>query len=410
MENLSLKFKMLLICGINCTVLCLLIFGVVIENSNFLFAFMLTFIGIMCLLFNLIITIIFVSKTIPLLKEISHKINAVAEGNFIVKLPVTNEPLLNSVCTDVQRIADDSDLIVNDIANLLIELSNGNLDVKSSIEEAYVADFKPIIDSIYIIKNKFIEMITDIKSVATTLNDSSEKTSVASERVSVEAINQQEILKNVLNTVNNLIVSINNTQKDFDHTAKNINTITSSTKNGNQIIKETISAMNQIDDYSKSILDIIQDIENISSQTNLLALNANIEAARAGEAGKGFAVVASEIRDLSGKTSEIVKHIEQIVNQTLDSIKIGKNKIDETSEAFEDIADKIFNAESIFNGLLKDIDQQQLLLKETPAQFDKLSQDIQDLVNISEENDVISSDLYDQVQQLNNIISNLTRN
>jgi len=63
-----------------------------------------------------------------------------------------------------------------------------------------------------------------------------------------------------------------------------------------------------------------EEIETIARATNMLALNATIEAARAGEAGRGFTVVANEVKELSRRTTDMVKTIQGTVGELRDQI------------------------------------------------------------------------------------------
>lgn len=96
---------------------------------------------------------------------------------------------------------------------------------------------------------------------------------------------------------------------------------------GEDAIKKAVSQMQTIEQKTQNTAAVIEDLENkskqigqivdvistISGQTNLLALNAAIEAARAGEAGRGFAVVAEEVRKLAEQSQDAAKQITELI-------------------------------------------------------------------------------------------------
>ncbi|WP_085299019.1 methyl-accepting chemotaxis protein [Cognaticolwellia mytili] len=98
---------------------------------------------------------------------------------------------------------------------------------------------------------------------------------------------------------------------------------------GQVIVKETISAINELSSQltevesaisrlingSRAITAVLGEISSIADQTNLLALNAAIEAARAGEQGRGFAVVAEEVRALAMRSQQSTEEISKLLEQ-----------------------------------------------------------------------------------------------
>lgn len=82
--------------------------------------------------------------------------------------------------------------------------------------------------------------------------------------------------------------------------------------------------MEQLNNQTKLIGEIIATVDDLAQQSNLLAVNASIEAAKAGEQGKGFGVVAQEVKKLSKQSKVATSHVRNILS---DVVKAGNDAI-----------------------------------------------------------------------------------
>ncbi len=78
---------------------------------------------------------------------------------------------------------------------------------------------------------------------------------------------------------------------------------------------QTATSFARMDTLMATVVQFLNNVNEITKQTDLLALNAAIEAARAGEAGRGFAVVADEVRNLAKRTNEFSSQIRDMLGQ-----------------------------------------------------------------------------------------------
>jgi methyl-accepting chemotaxis protein len=119
---------------------------------------------------------------------------------------------------------------------------------------------------------------------------------------------------------------------------------------GQQVMRDSRHAMDQINESSRRIADITSLIDSIAFQTNILALNAAVEAARAGDQGRGFAVVAGEVRTLAQRSAAAAKDIRQLTVDSEERVASG--------------ASLIRQAETTLNGLGEAVQQMDNLLSE----------------------------------------------
>src|SRR5690606_2375456 len=87
-----------------------------------------------------------------------------------------------------------------------------------------------------------------------------------------------------------------------------------------QVMGDFRITIDQLQDSSKNIRNILGTVLDFAAQTNMLALNAAIEAARAGEQGRGFAVVADEVRSLAGKVGMAADQIQSLVTSMANAV------------------------------------------------------------------------------------------
>lgn len=184
--------------------------------------------------------------------------------------------------------------------------------------------------------------------------------------------------------------------------------------------KEVSLMINELNDSSKKIGDIIKIITSISEQTNLLALNAAIEAARAGEAGKGFNVVADEIRKLADESNNAAREIAALVNENQlksasavksvseveNKVSLGVNKASEVGESIKNIIDNIQKIVTEIEHIDVSNEQQAQSTKEIEKAISSIATTSSEIAGGTEN---ISASIQEQLSTMNEIKGNVER-
>ena len=157
-----------------------------------------------------------------------------------------------------------------------------------------------------------IIMTDELKTVISSVIQSSENIETASSEMSVSAqqmsegaTDQASSVEEISSSMEEMTANIQQNTNNSKQTEKIAKQAAKDISEGNESVNKTVSSM-------RTIADKISIIGEISRQTNLLALNAAVEAARAGEHGRGFAVVAAEVRKLAEKSQEAATEINEV--------------------------------------------------------------------------------------------------
>lgn len=271
--------------------------------------------------------------------------------------------------------------VIRYINGELYQVANGKLT--SRLKSKRKDEFAVLVDGTNHMIDNMHSLITEIKSQINSITLTSREVKTASggflgsseviagsiEEVQI-GINEQaadstncllniDNLSGKIDVVNGKASEISNIADDtiqsIHHGTGAIQILGSKTKSTTEITSKIKQNINILKEKSTKISAITTTINNIAEETNLLSLNASIEAARAGDFGRGFAVVADEIRKLaeqsSGEVKEISQLIEDIQNQTTDTVLVVKEAehivseqetaVTETRKSFQDINHRV---------------------------------------------------------------------
>jgi methyl-accepting chemotaxis protein len=100
-------------------------------------------------------------------------------------------------------------------------------------------------------------------------------------------------------------------------------------------INEVLSLLSALNETSRQIEKIADNLTLISVQTNMLAVSGAVEATRAGASGRGFAIVTTDIRKLSRESAESAAQAKDGVRLIQDQIAAIRRDLDQVVGAAE---------------------------------------------------------------------------
>lgn len=300
------------------------------------------------------------------IKEVDTKLNLMADGDFRVQTNVKGKNEIGSLASSINQVSESVGSVVRElndngerVAASASELSSVMQHSKKNMEQE-----KAQFDQISV-------AVTELSNTSQEVNSNAQMAEEASR------------------------LAMSNITLGQEHVSRS----QSVGEDMSLAIQEASVKVEKLNEYSQSISNVIEVIDNISGQTNLLALNAAIEAARAGDQGRGFAVVADEVRSLAVRTqestSEIYEAVEylqsqsvevsQLMEQNVELIDHNRTITEEVRSAFGQISEAVENI-STLNALVNTASSEQADVTQEIAQ------------SLGQLNDIVSLNLAGSVQ------------
>jgi methyl-accepting chemotaxis protein len=291
---------------------------------------------------------------------------------------------------------------VNEISNILEQISAGNLNV--GISRNYDGDFAPL-------KVSLNNIISSLNSIMMDINRSSTSVSSGSSQVASAALELTEGVAEQRAAVDKLSTTIDQITKKVHSNAENARIASDNSANqsmliesGNAQMKQMTQAMRDINSTSSQIANIIKTIDDIAFQTNILALNAAVEAARAGTSGKGFAVVADEVRNLAAKSAEAAKVTTALIESSISAIENGAKIAEETAQTLEKIVENSAETTRLIQEISSASKEQAESITDVTKGVEQILNVVKSNANSSEEIAASAEELSSEAQILNKLV------
>lgn len=292
---------------------------------------------------------------------------------------------------------------INEAMNVMQKLANK--DLRARVVGSYNGDLDKFKANINLAAQNLDDAMGQVSSSGTQIESGAVQVSQTSQALSQGATEQASSLEEITSSMNEIASQTTQNAENAVQAKKLSEDAKKNADEGNEKMREMVSAMTKINESSQSIAKIIKVIDAIAFQTNLLALNAAVEAARAGKHGKGFAVVAEEVRNLAARSAKAAQETTEMIADSTSKVEAGGKIAEETAKALEGIVTGVTKVTDLVSEIAAASNEQAQGMSQINTALGQIDEVTQRNTASSEESAAAAEELSSQAVQLNGMVA-----
>lgn len=337
------------------------------------------------------------------LADISVALRALEDGDFSKRVTVDAPGEFKVLKDSINTTLDSLESFVEDVSNTQSKISDG--DLTELVRGEYQGKMGALRDSLNASSKTMSGMIGQVGTVTRLVAKDSVSIAQGGEEIAKRIEQQTGALERTNQRMVEMTESVRNNAENARSANEMVHSASSQLDSGVEVMNKALTSMDDMNEASQKINDIIGIIDSIAFQTNLLALNAAVEAARAGEHGRGFAVVAGEVRALAGKSADAASEIKSLIENSVRISNQSGSYVKQVNEALNEINQSMSSVSEMVSTISEASSEQSNGIAEVSRSVAEMEESTQQNSSLANQAAQSGNDLKHQADELLSLVA-----